>query len=132
MGKKFDLDAMSIDEVWHLHEEIIRVLSARLMSEKRVLEKRLAQLRREKKEMPRPDAVASELKTDMPGKQRKYPRVLPKYQNPDEPFETWSGRGKQPRWMTQALQAGRTIADFVIGNLEMNRNISSRQGSEVT
>ena len=48
MSKKFDLDAMSIDEMWQLYEEASRVLSVRLTSEKRELEKRLAQLRREK------------------------------------------------------------------------------------
>ena len=48
MSKKFNLDAMSIDDMWQLHEEISGVLSVRLTSEKRELEKRLAQLRREK------------------------------------------------------------------------------------
>ena len=47
MSKKLNLDAMSIDEMWQLHEEISQVLSVRLTSEKRELEKRLAQLRRE-------------------------------------------------------------------------------------
>ena len=48
MSKKFNLDAMSIDEMWQLHEEIGQVLSVKLTSEKRQLEKRLAQLRKEK------------------------------------------------------------------------------------
>ena len=48
MGKKFDLDAMSTDDMWQLHVEIGRLLSVRLTTEKRELEKRLAQLRREK------------------------------------------------------------------------------------
>ena len=47
MNKKFDLDAMSVDEMWRLHEKIGQVLSVRLTSEKRELEKRLAKLRRE-------------------------------------------------------------------------------------
>ena len=45
--KSLSLDGMSIDEMWQLHEEISRVLSVRLTSEKRQLEKRLAQLRRD-------------------------------------------------------------------------------------
>jgi DNA-binding protein H-NS len=129
-SKKLNLDSMSIDEVWHLHEEIIRVLLARLTAEKRELEKRLARLSRETGKMTRPDPVESELKKDIAGKQRKYPRVLPKYRNPDERSETWSGRGKQPRWMTRALQAGRTIEEFVIGSLELNRNNAAGQRSE--
>jgi DNA-binding protein H-NS len=37
-----------------------------------------------------------------PRAQRKYPRVFPKFRNPKEPSETWSGRGKQPRWLAAA------------------------------
>ena len=61
MSKKFNLDAMSIDEMWQLHEEINAVLSIRLTSEKRELEKRLAQLRREK-EMRQSEAPDSQAK----------------------------------------------------------------------
>jgi DNA-binding protein H-NS len=120
MSKKLNLDAMSIDEMWQLHEEISRVLSVRLTSEKRELEKRLAQLRREK-EMPQSEPVDRQVK-EAPRERRKYPRVFPKYRNPNEPSETWSGRGKQPRWLTAALKTGHTIDEFVISNLESNKN----------
>ena len=45
---------------------------------------------------------------------RKYPPVLPKYQNPGNPAETWAGRGKQPRWLVSELKAGKNIDDFLI------------------
>jgi DNA-binding protein H-NS len=124
MGKKFDLDAMSTDEMWQLHVEIGRLLSVRLTTEKRELEKRLARLRREK-EMPQSEAAGGQSK-DAPRERRSYPRVLPKYQNPNEPSETWSGRGKQPRWLTAALKMGHTIEDFVISDVGLNKN-KSRQ-----
>jgi DNA-binding protein H-NS len=114
MTRKLNLDAMSIDQMWQLHEEISRVLSIRLTSEKRELEKRLAQLRLEKDKLQ-----AVPVDTLLRGayrERRKYPRVFPKYQNPDEPSETWSGRGKQPRWLTTALKTGRTIEEFVISS----------------
>jgi DNA-binding protein H-NS len=120
MTKKLNLAAMSIDEMWELHEEISRVLSVRLTSEKRELEKRLAQLRREKEaHQPEPEDAPS-LKA-APRERRKYPRVFPKYRNPNEPSETWSGRGKRPRWLAAALETGRTIEEFVIGNAESNK-----------
>lgn len=31
-----------------------------------------------------------------------------RFQNPDDPSVTWSGRGRQPRWFRDALSAGRT------------------------
>ncbi|WP_430642597.1 H-NS histone family protein [Bradyrhizobium paxllaeri] len=35
---------------------------------------------------------------------RSYPPV--KYQNPDQPSETWTGRGKEPRWLVAQLKLG--------------------------
>ena len=127
MKNKLNLDAMSIDEVWQLHEKIIRVLSARLTSEKRRLEKRLAQLSRENGVGPQADPLKQKLKKDAPVQRRKYPKVFPKYRNPNDPSETWTGRGKKPRWLTAALKAGHTIEEFVISNLERNKNHSRLQ-----
>ena len=42
--KKPNLESMSLDELWQLHEELNELLSVRLNAEKRALEKRLAQL----------------------------------------------------------------------------------------
>lgn len=113
MSRKPNLNAMSVDEMWELHEEIGKILSLRLTSEKRELEKRLAQLRREK-EMRLPGGEDVQSQRGVPRARRKYPQVFPKYRNPEEPSETWSGRGKQPRWLAAALKTGRTIEEFVI------------------
>ena len=32
--------------------------------------------------------------------------------NPENPDETWSGRGRRPRWVNDALAAGRTLDDL--------------------
>jgi len=109
MSKKLDLDAMSVDDMWQLHEEIRRVLSVRLEAEKRELETRLAQLRHREERRERASARVKDTRV-----RRKYPRVVPKYFNPNKPSETWSGRGKQPRWLTAALKTGRTIEEFAI------------------
>lgn len=117
MSKKLNLDAMSVDEMWELHEEISQILSVRLTSEKRELEKRLAQLRREK-EMRQSEPMEAQPSREVARERRKYPRVFPKYRNPNEPFETWSGRGKQPRWLAAALESGRKIEEFAIGKAQ--------------
>ncbi|WP_079568377.1 H-NS family nucleoid-associated regulatory protein [Bradyrhizobium erythrophlei] len=123
MSKKSSFDAMSVDEMWRLHEEIGRILSVRLTSEKRELEKRLAQLHHE--EESQPNLADKQLGTRQA---RKYPKVFPKYRNPNEPTETWSGRGKQPRWLTTALAMGHTIEEFVIGDAEAAKNNPRRNG----
>jgi hypothetical protein len=39
-----DLDAMEFDELWTIHEELTKILSDRILGEKRELERRLAKL----------------------------------------------------------------------------------------
>src|SRR5947199_9763476 len=126
MSKKLNFAAMSIDEMWQLHEEISQLLSVRLTSEKRELEKRLAQLRREK-DLPQSQTEPNKTSKDGKRERRKYPRVFPKYRNPDEPSETWSGRGKQPRWLTAALKTGHKIEEFVIGKPQASSEGSRRR-----
>jgi len=38
----------------------------------------------------------------------------PKYQHPENPDLTWSGRGRQPRWLKEAVEAGQAQDDFLI------------------
>lgn len=40
-------------------------------------------------------------------------KVPPKYRNPNG-GETWSGRGKRPRWFLAALKAGKKEKDMLI------------------
>ena len=37
-----------------------------------------------------------------------------KYANPEDASQTWSGRGRRPRWVTEQLDAGRSLDDFRI------------------
>src|SRR5450631_870741 len=109
-AKKIELESMALDDLWSLHEKISTILSARIKAEKHELEKRLAVLNGGNDIMSHSGASRS-LQN---GKaRRKYPRVLPKYRNP-QTSETWSGRGKQPRWLVAAIKTGRRIEDFEI------------------
>lgn len=45
---------------------------------------------------------------------RKLGKVAPKYRNPANPKETWTGRGKQPRWMSALTSKGRKQDEFLI------------------
>ena len=38
-----------------------------------------------------------------------------KFRNPENPDETWSGRGRKPRWLVDAESAGRTADEFAVG-----------------
>lgn len=37
-----------------------------------------------------------------------------KYAHPVNPLTNWSGRGRQPGWIKDALAAGKTLDDFLI------------------
>jgi len=41
-------------------------------------------------------------------------KVAPKYRNPANPNETWSGRGRQPRWLAALVEKGKPASDFLI------------------
>jgi DNA-binding protein H-NS len=99
------LKSMSSDELWMLHEEVSALLTARISAEKAILEKRLSQL----------NQVGVEFKAGTPKRRRTYPPVVPKFSNPDNPLETWAGRGKQPRWLRKQLGSGKLIDDFRVG-----------------
>ncbi len=110
--KTTDLEALTTDQLWALHESISRILTIRITEEKRALDMRLTLLQRGKLALGE-----DELRSGGQEKTRRtYPRVHPKYRNPAT-AETWSGRGKQPRWLVAALKSGRKIEDFKIGEM---------------
>jgi len=37
-----------------------------------------------------------------------------KYRHPKDPSLTWSGRGKRPAWINEALAAGKSLDDFAV------------------
>lgn len=36
----------------------------------------------------------------------------PKYVHPEDPNQTWSGRGRRPRWVTEQLEEGKSLEDL--------------------
>jgi DNA-binding protein H-NS len=104
---QFSFESMSLDELWTMREEIVEILVSKMNSEKVKLERRLAELRF--------GSVRESIVESRP-ERRLYPKVKPKYRNPQRPFETWSGRGRQPRWVSDLLQSGKEIDDLRIAS----------------
>lgn len=38
--------------------------------------------------------------------------VKVKFRDPEEPSNTWAGRGRKPKWLVKALEQGRDIEEF--------------------
>ncbi|MFA9229412.1 MAG: H-NS family nucleoid-associated regulatory protein [Microgenomates group bacterium] len=51
--------------------------------------------------------------TGLAGTRKRSPAVA-KYANPDDSTDTWSGRGRKPRWFAAALASGKKPEDFAI------------------
>lgn len=47
-------------------------------------------------------------------KKRKTGKIKPKYQNPDNQAETWTGRGHKPKWIVTQLENGKQLEDMLI------------------
>jgi DNA-binding protein H-NS len=115
MNHDLDLKSMSVDQLWSLHEMIASVLARKIRAEKERLEQHL-------RELGLSEADASK----MPAKpRRRYPKVHPKYRNPERPTETWAGRGKQPRWLNAQLKSGKKLDDFKIESASDRRQVLS-------
>ena len=99
-----DFNSMSVDKLWNLHAKVNEALRVKLSSQKAFLDAKLSRLGH------------APLKSQASSRQarRPYPKVFPKYQNPKLPAETWSGRGKRPRWLAKELRSGKRIDEFRI------------------
>ena len=40
------------------------------------------------------------------------PKSAPKYANPEDPTQTWTGRGRQPTWLKNAMASGKKMDDL--------------------
>ena len=105
---QFDLEELSLSELKKLHKDLQRAIST---FDRRKKVKARAELEAKAKELgfnlnQLLDEVQTIKKNDFPE---------PKYRNPANPDQTWSGRGRKPRWLTVALTSvGAKLEDFVI------------------
>jgi DNA-binding protein H-NS len=101
-----NLKSMTIDALIGLRGRIDAVLTAKVQDERRSLESELAKL-------SRVDMGSGRTKASFGRGVRG--KVAPKYRNPENPAETWAGRGLKPRWLAAALKSGKKLDEFMIG-----------------
>ncbi|TXH60636.1 MAG: H-NS histone family protein [Thiothrix sp.] len=99
-----DLDSLSVAELGKLKYNIEHAISNRKQSE-------LLDVRRKLDELV--DNSGFSLQEILEAKSVRKP-VQPKYRNPENPENTWTGRGRRPIWVEQALSAGKTLEDLLI------------------
>ncbi|MEO1949825.1 H-NS histone family protein [Thioclava sp.] len=102
---KYDLDNLSLKELRDLHKAVGRQIDS---FEAKRKEQAIAAAHKAAEEH---GYSLKDLLSD--GKSIKS-TVAPKYANPEKSFETWTGRGRQPRWVKDHLDAGGSLDDLMI------------------
>ena len=98
-GKKINLGSMTLDELKALRKEVDKAISD-FGKRKRTEALKEIQAVAKKHGLSVEDIVAGKSK----GRASKAP---PKYRNPDNSDQVWSGRGRQPAWYKAAIAAGK-------------------------
>ncbi len=112
------LESRSVDELIALHQEINEKLNAKVLEQRRTLESELAKLNRFHGGTARAKSAF--------GNGARTP-VAPKYRNPENPSETWAGRGLKPRWLKTAIESGKNADDFLISNAVPPQKVVERK-----
>ena len=105
MKKNNNLKSMSVDELWESHESVVAELSHKIAAERAMLEDRLNQLG---------SIVAN---SGARSERRPYPKVLPKYRNPENRSETRASRGEHTNNVIDATVQVIAIGDDSIAML---------------
>lgn len=103
---KINLEKLSLDELKALEKDVAKAIKG-------------FEARQRKEAMAAAEAAAkkagfklSELIGSAPGP-KKAPQPA-KYRHPENPSVTWSGRGRQPNWYKEAIEAGTPAKDLLI------------------
>jgi DNA-binding protein H-NS len=104
-----DLSNMSSAELRDLQEKVKRELKQR---ESQDLAKAREQIMAiaQSVGVPLKDLVAG----SGPGTRAKTGSVAPRYRNPADASQQWTGRGRQPKWVKEWIEAGKDIAGLKV------------------
>lgn len=100
-----DLGALSLGELKKLEREVAKAIAT-------FEERQKAEARAEAEAVARKFGFA--LTDLLEGGAKKKTAPEAKYQHPENPAVTWSGRGRKPGWISEGLAAGKTLEDFAI------------------
>ncbi len=91
--RESQLQKMSLKELLALEAKITAAIDEKRVSERQEMKAKL-------EEMARASGFSTaEL---FGGRKGKGGKVAPKYRNPKDPSQTWTGRGRRPNWMVEA------------------------------
>lgn len=103
---KLDLETMSLKDLKDLHKQVAHAIAT---FEDRKRQEAVALLEEKARELG--FSLPELLGGSGPRKRRS---AKAKFANPANSNETWTGRGRRPRWIEEALKAGKRLEDMLI------------------
>lgn len=101
-----DLSSLSVKELKDLRSKIEEAISDREKTERAELKAKMAALAADH---------GFSLDDLIGGRRGKAGKGTVKYRNPENPEETWTGRGRKPNWLNDKLsKRGARIEDFAV------------------
>jgi DNA-binding protein H-NS len=101
-----NLEKMTLPELIKLQKDLGPAIKKKQRKEKTSLRKQMEELAKQSGFTF--DEVVFTAKT------KKVSKVKPKYANPDDADQTWTGRGRKPKWVESALADGKSLDDLLI------------------
>ena len=104
---KTDISGMSYAELAELETKLASLKAEKQNAERAALKQRLTTIAK---------AAGFDIH-DLFGRARggKGGKVAPKYRDPKNPANTWTGRGRMPRWLTAATKGNKSkVAEYLI------------------
>lgn len=102
-----DLSALDLKELKKLQADVAKAIAT---FEDRAKKQAISALEEKAREL---GFTLSEL-TGGAASKRSGGSVAPKYAHPENASLTWTGRGRKPKWVIEALNAGKSLADLAI------------------
>lgn len=102
----FDLENLSLEELRKLRKDVEKAI-------KTFQDRKKSEARKKLEEVARDFGFSlNELAEASAPRKRK--SAEPKYANPKDQSQTWTGRGRKPGWMVAALERGKSLESMLI------------------
>src|SRR5258706_4245533 len=115
-----NLKSMTIGRLTDLRHRVEAALASKVIDQRRALESELGKLTRWQ--------GAKALRKCGSGYGLRGP-VPQKYRNPQNPEETWAGRGLRPKWLSAAIKRGKSADDFLIRGAAPSKKANKRKSA---
>jgi len=106
-----DLSSYNVSELKSLQREIEKAIKDRQGEEMQKARERILAIAKDAGVSVEELLVTTSKKVTKAGTQKSQPQ----YQNPEDRDQTWTGRGRQPRWIAEGLANGKKLNDFRMG-----------------